>query len=123
MYLTYDEYIAMGGTLESTAFTAAARKAEYYINSQSAGRTGQRLSVLVCVPQAVKDCVFALIQLDDEVSKSQIASESQSQGGVSESCSYVTKTEDELSAERQDIINSCFYGGGIGNLLYRGACI
>lgn len=122
-YLTYDEYVSMGGSLDASAFSAAERKARYLINSQSGGQTGRRIASLAELPQAVKDCVFDLIPLMAENEGKQISSESQSQGGASESYSYVTKTHDDISAECEEIICSSFYGGGIGDLLYRGVDI
>ena len=53
----------------------------------------------------------------------QLASESQSQGGASESYTYITKTDIEIAQYCDDIIKQYFYGGGIGELLYRGASI
>ena len=42
MYLSYNEYLQMGGTLDSTAFPAAERKAERCINSQAGGKAGEK---------------------------------------------------------------------------------
>lgn len=122
MYLSYTEYVAMGGTLDGSAFSAAERRAEYLINAQAGGQTGNRLSKLPEVPQAVKDCVFELAGYLSAapLPGKQVASESQSQGGASESYSYVTMTEEELMAKYETVIEDYFRGGGIGNLLYRG---
>ena len=43
MYLSYTEYVAMGGTLDGSAFSAAERRAEYLINAQAGGQTGHCL--------------------------------------------------------------------------------
>lgn len=122
MYLSYTEYVAMGGALDSSAFSAAERRAEYLINAQAGGQTGNRLRKLPEVPQAVKDCVFELAGYLSAAPApgKQVASESQSQGGASESYSYVTVTEEELAAKYETVIEDYFRGGGIGNLLYRG---
>ena len=61
MYLTYDEFKNMGGTLDETAFKIFNRRAEYLINAQGNGRTGDRIGKLTELPQAVKDCTFELI--------------------------------------------------------------
>ena len=98
MYLGHDEYEAMGGTLDSSAFFIYSRRAEYMIRSQAGGQTGERID-------------------------KQVASESQSQGGTSESYSYVTKTDAEISERCGEIMGQYFYGGGLGHLLYRGACM
>lgn len=124
-YLTYEEYTKIGGTLDDTAFATAERKARYLINSQAGGRTGERIGKLTELPQAVKDCTFDLISLMSAYSadEKQIASESQSQGGSSESYAYETKTDEEVSQTCTEIIEQYLYGGGLGYLLYRGACI
>lgn len=124
MYLTYPEYLQMGGTLDNAAFLIAERKAEYLINAQAGGQTGARLVELTVLPQPVKACVFDLITLSANYDgERQIASESQSQGGASESIAYVTKTDAEIQAECESVIYNTFFGGGIGYLLYRGACM
>lgn len=122
MYLEYDEYQAMGGTLDNSAFTLWERKAEYEINAQAAGKTGMRISNLTEVPQAVKDCTFDLIQfLSSNASDGKtVTSESQSSGGVSESYSYNVLNESQVQTKAEDIICKTFEGGGIGDLLYRG---
>lgn len=125
MYLEYDEYVNMRGTLEQSAFIPLERKARYLINSQAGGQTGERIGKLTELPQAVKDCMFDIISFlsVNSAGEKQISSESQSQGGASESYSYVTRTDEEITRQCSDIIERCFYGGGIGGLLYRGACV
>lgn len=122
MYLEYDEYQAMGGALDNSAFTLWERRAANEINAQAAGKAGTRISKLPELPQAVKDCTFDLIQfLSANASDSKtITSESQSSGGVSESYSYNVLDKDRIQAETESIIYNTFYGGGIGDLLYRG---
>lgn len=123
MYLSYTEYKAMGGTLDSSAFTSLERKARYLINSQASSRCGNRIASLSELPECIKECVFELISFlsSNSVIDKQIASESQSQGGASESVSYVTKTEAEIEAQGENIIHDFLYGGGCGYLLYKGA--
>lgn len=122
MYLDFDEYQSMGGSLDASAFTQFERKAAYEINAQSAGKTGSRLNKLEEVPQAVKDCVFDLIEFMSNNSSNGkvITSESQSSGGVSESFSYAVLDDTQVQNQIDDIIYNNFYGGGIGDLLYRG---
>ena len=111
VYLTYEEYKAMGGIFDDAAFSSAERKARQMINAQAAGQTGKRIAALSELPQAVKDCTFDLISfLSVHGScEKQVSSESQSQGGSSESISYATKTDEQISAEADDIIFNCFY--------------
>jgi hypothetical protein len=127
MYLNYDEYKKFGGRLEHSAFNVFEKKAEYFLNSQAVGQTGERLKRLVdsqngVVPECVKDCIFLLMEFyESNKSISGIASESQSLGGQSESVSYIVHTENEVNAQCENIIKSCLYGGNLGYLLYRGA--
>lgn len=125
MYLDYTEYESRGGALEQSAFVVLCKRAESKINACAGGRTGQRIKELQDVPEAVKDCVFLLIDLLStyDSTKKQITSESQSQGGQSESYSYVQKSAAEIESDIKIIIDDSFYGNGIGYLLYRGSCI
>lgn len=122
MYLTYTYYTEMGGTLDSSAFSIAERKARYLINAQAGGMTGERIKALAELPEAVKDCTFDLVGVisANTSSEKQISSESQSQGGKSESYSYEIKSDEDIAKECRKIIEDYFYGGGIGDLLYRG---
>lgn len=125
MYLNYDEYIAMGGTLDSSAFFVSERKARYMINAQAGGQTGERIGKLPMLPETIKDCMYDLILVISEhlSGDKQISSESQSQGGSSESYSYVIKTDKEVAEKCDSVIEQYFYGGGLGYLLYRGASL
>lgn len=126
MFLDYNEYVSLGGTLEQSAYFIFSREAEYLIRSQAAGQTGERLDKLINaqggVPQPIKDCVAALVDVlaVNSNSEKQIASTSQSLGGQSESISYVTKTTSEIHDDCMDIIHKYFTGGGLGKLLYLG---
>ena len=125
MYLEYADYVAMGGILDEDVYNSLERKARYLISAQASGRTGDRIAELSVLPECIKDCVFELvsfISINDAMDK-QIASESQSQGGASESLSYVTKTDAEIEQQEESIIRDCLYGGGYGHLLYKGACL
>lgn len=124
MYLDYTTYLNMGGTLEQSAFNLLERKAETLIKSQAMGQTGERIGKLTELPQAVIDCTFDLIQhlSDNAFDGKTVQSESQSLGGQSESYTYSRLTKEQADLSAEDIIYNAFYGGGIGNLLYRGAC-
>lgn len=66
MYLTYDEYTEMGGTeLEETAF----EQLEFEARSQIDWWTFGRLKSLTEFPEAVKRCMFKLIELLDKQQK------------------------------------------------------
>ena len=123
MYLDYQTYKNMGGTLDNSAFTTAERKAEYLVNSQAGGKTGERLSGFATLPQAVKDCVFELVNHLTEYGGKMVASESQSLGGQSESVSYVTVSAQEAQEAALDIIYMYLYPlklNGV-SVLYGGA--
>jgi hypothetical protein len=121
VYLEYNEYQQMGGVLDASAFTIYSRKAESLINSQASGQTGYRISKLTELPEAIKDCVFDLIEcISANDGNSRIASESQSSGGVSESVTYNVKDASQVAEQLDDIIYNAFYGSGIGCLLFRG---
>ena len=125
MYLDYADYVEMGGNLDDTAFIPLERKARYLINSQASGRCGDRIAELSELPECIKGCVFELVSFVDanNATDRQIASESQSQGGASESLSYVTRTDAEIEAQEESIIYEFMHGGGCGHLLYKGACL
>lgn len=56
-YLTYEEYQALGGTLERTPFNLL----EYEARKQIDARTRNRLHEVVSIPQEVKMCENTLI--------------------------------------------------------------
>ena len=127
MYLTYLEYNLMGGALDAAAFNVLNRKAEYVVRSQANGRTGKRIDELSEVPQAVKDCIFELINhlSQNRFDGTTVKSESQSLGGQSESYTYVTLTKEEVDNETEGIIFnylSTVEKNGV-SILYRGACV
>ena len=101
----------MGGTLDNSAFTALDRKAEYLINSQAGGKTGDRIGKLTELPQAVIDCTFDLIThlSTNAFDGSTVASESQSLGGQSESYSYSVLSKEQADSEAEDIIFNYLY--------------
>lgn len=127
MYLEYNEYIRMGGTLDCAAFNIFERKSEYIIKAQANGKTGIRLAKIDTLPQNVKDCIFELVEHfgNNSFDGSHIQSESQSQGGLSESVSYIRLSKEQSDSEIDNIINtylSTIFINGV-SILYRGGCI
>lgn len=59
MYLTYEEYTNMGGTLDSTAFVNYEAESEMWVNWY----TFNRLKTLQTFPDELKKCIFRLIDL------------------------------------------------------------
>lgn len=127
MYLDYQTYQSMGGDLDNSAFTALNRKAEYLINSQAGGKTGERIGKLSELPQAVIDCTFDLIThlSINAFDSSTVASESQSLGGQSESYSYSVLSKEQADSETEDIIFTYLYPVKIdgASILHRGVCV
>lgn len=122
IYLTYDEYKAIGGTLEETAFNRNIDRACGFVDLH----TQSRLQSVLKVSQRAKACVRDLVEyLANNVSNGKvIASKSQSAGGVSESESYATKTTDEMNCEMLNIVYDYLATEKDDNgspLMYRGA--
>ena len=121
-YLTYEEYTEIGGTLDLTAFKRNIDRACGFVDLH----TQSRLHGVLEVSQMVKACVRDLVEyLANNVSSGKaVTSKSQSAGGVSESESYSTKTNDEINAEMLNIVYDYLivekddYGTP---LMYRGA--
>jgi len=107
MYLTYDDYLNMGGTLDETTFNEMEFEAECLVNWY----TFNRLKKQTTYPEELTRCMYALIKLvqaqsstipkfnaNGSVNAGESLIASQSNDGVS--ISYAT-----LSAA--DLVNSC----------------
>lgn len=132
MYLTYEEYLNMGGTLDETAFDNYLIDAEMLIDWY----TFNRLENETVIPEKVKKCVYKLISLSDMKSKAFVLGRevngegnasvaSQSNDGVSISYNTISASQafDLLKSESENIIKQ--YLNGVVNslgrkLLYRG---
>lgn len=102
-YLTYDEYISIGGTLDKTAFERVIVAACMVVDRH----TQKRLQAVYEPSEAVLACIRDLceyIYRDNDLRGRQLASKSQSAGGVSESETYATKTGQEVNAEMCNIV-------------------
>ena len=124
-YLTYNEYRALGGTLDQTPFNLLEFEARRKIDEKTQGR----LKNVVEIPQEVKMCMFSLINSISSYSScvssnnKNIASESIDGYSVS----YVTGgTLQEIvsskNAELNDIITTYLFGVIVNNehILYLG---
>jgi hypothetical protein len=120
-YLTYEEYVEIGGVLEVTAFNRNIDRICGVIDNATYGRFEQMTEI----PRQVKACCRELVEyLSDNATSKTITSKSQSAGGVSESVSYANKTADDVENEIANIIFD--YLGSVKTdngtpLLYRGA--
>lgn len=65
MYLTYNEYLEMGGTLDETAFSDYVLDADILIDWYTFNRLHHESNI----PERVKQCVFKLISLADTKAK------------------------------------------------------
>lgn len=101
MYLTYDEYIDMGGAeIEETAF----KQIEFEARSVVDWWTFNRLQKEETYPEAVKRCIFRLIQLINDRQKAMVVDSQSSDGAVkagiaSESNDGVSTSYNTLSAK------------------------
>lgn len=133
MYLTYIEYIEMGGTLDETAFDDLSFEAESIIKWW----TFNRLDKEETIPKEVKKCMFKLISLINNKQQAMVVDIQSSDGTIqagiaSESNDGVSTNYNTLSASEavetfQTAIESTIgkYLQGVRNslghkLLYRG---
>ena len=100
-YLTYDEYVGIGGTLDLTAFNRNIARASGMIDNA----TFCRIEKMSNVPENAKHLCRDLIEYlaRNNVTELAVTNRSQSAGGVSESESYATKTADDVYGDIQNI--------------------
>ena len=121
IYLTYEEYLNIGGICDLTAFNRNIDRACGVIDNA----THNRIEYVAEVPQRAKALCRDLVEYLARYSTSDmvVSSRSQSAGGVSESESYVTKTDVELQADIDNMIADYLLAETDDNgtpLLYRG---
>ena len=122
IYLTYEEYAGMGGICDVTAFNRNIDRACGIIDNA----THSRIEYMAEVPQRAKTLCRDLVEYlaRNDTTEIAVTSRSQSAGGVSESESYVTKTNVELQADIDNMISEYLMAETDDNgtpLLYRGA--
>lgn len=89
-YLTYNEYKALGGSLDITPFNLLEYEARRIIDN----RTLQRLKGIEQIPQEVKMCMFSLINtINGYTNQSQTSKNISSESVGSYSVSYITGTQ------------------------------
>ena len=122
IYLTYDEYVEIGGICDLTAFNRNIDRACGVIDNA----THNRIERMAEVPQRAKALCRDLVEYlaRNDTTEIAVTSRSQSAGAVSESESYKVKTSEEIQEETSkmiyDYLGSCFDDNG-NLLLYRGA--
>ena len=122
IYLTYDEYVGIGGTLDLTAFNRNVDRACGVIDNA----THNRIEYMANVPQRAKALCRDLVEYlaRNDTTEISVTSRSQSAGGVSESESYETKTADDMYGDIQNMIYDYLLNVTDDKgtpLLYRGA--
>ena len=120
-YIEYQEYLNIGGVLDVTAFNRNIDRACGVIDNT----THNRIECMAEIPQRAKALCRDLVEYLARHSTSDmvVSSRSQSAGGVSESESYVTKTDTELQTEIDNMIADYLMAETDDNgtpLLYRG---
>lgn len=101
-YLTYDDYKSIGGVLDSIAFNRFSVRAFSIIKQETNGR----IDKMSAVPEEVKHLCRDLVEYlsNNSTTDRTISSESQSQGGASESVSYADKGTNDIVTEIWNLI-------------------
>lgn len=102
-YLTYSEYIALGGVCDLTAFKRNLDRACSIIDSYTYGR----VSKMAVIPLRVKDLCRDLVEYyvtNSKVNEKPVSSFSESAGDVSESVSYSVLSTEDKEKEIKDLI-------------------
>lgn len=125
-YLTYEEYRNMGGEKTEEAFLSTERKTRAVVDY----RTFRRLSGETAIPQEVKNCMFQLIQLDEQEDAAfrgdgggAVASQSNDGVSISYNTLSAEKQLEKIGEKRDFLLN--LWLSGVQNssgklLLYRG---
>ena len=121
VYLTYEEYSAMGGICDLTAFNRNIDRACGIIDNA----THNRIEGMAEVPQRAKALCRDLVEYlaRNDITETSVTSRSQSAGGVSESESYANKTAEDVYGDIQNMIYDYLLNVTDDNgtsLLYRG---
>jgi hypothetical protein len=114
MYLSYDEYINLGGECDNAAFNRQIMRVCGIVSNATHGRIDKD------VPEQAKGLCRDLVDYFN-CHKIGVSSESQSSGGVSESVSYVTQEQAQDDIDR--LIFEYLGSVRVNNVpvLYRGA--
>ena len=119
-YLTYEEYIGLGGSLDEAAFKRNVERACAMINI----RTYNRLLGFEEVPSLVKIvCADVVDYISINSVEGTVAAKSQSAGGVSESITY--KSAEEYASALDDLfapLGAITMPNGT-SIMYRGAMV
>ena len=103
IYLTYEEYSNIGGICDLSAFNRNIDRACGIIDNA----TRNRIECMADVPKQVKALCRDLVEYlatNGNVNEKDVASWSESQGPVSESLSFVTKTKEEMQTDIDGLV-------------------
>ena len=102
-YLTYDEYKALGGTIDQTPFNLLEFEARKKIDERTQGR----LNGVENIPQEVKICVFNLINSIKKYAESETSGNNEKNNIASESTDGYSITYNTITLDRvQEIVKS-----------------
>ncbi len=102
-YIDYSEYLTIGGICDVTAFNRNIDRACGVIDNA----THNRIECMAEVPQKAKALCRDLIEYlatNGNVNEKGVSSWSESQGPVSESISYTTKSADDMYGDIQNLL-------------------
>lgn len=101
-YLSYSEYLDMGGVLDSAAFVRYSTRVFARIRQETSGRVDKMSSVpkeVKCLTRDMVEYLFYNVKPEKAVTGA-----SQAQGGASESESYHVKTQEEVDNDIRGMI-------------------
>lgn len=119
LYLTYEEYLELGGEADVTAFSRTITRACRAIDAETHGRVAE----MAIIPDEVKELCRDLVDYYSTaaVSIAGISSKSQTAGGVSESITFggSATVQGDVEAMIFDYLSHVKNDAGVP-LLYRG---
>lgn len=105
MYLTYEEYVAAGGTLDAAAYPAAELKARRRIDAMTLGRVAR----MRAVPDAVKAAMLLALDADAALADAPDAA-SFATDGYSETCPDAARRAALIERQLRESIELLLYG-------------
>lgn len=117
-YLTFEEYVGIGGTLNETAFNRLITRVCGIVTNATQGR----IETLYGIPTEVKEVCRDLVEFLEECEGTQkVQSRSQSAGGLSESVTYLSDVEatEHINGILFDYLYSLKTKNGV-SVLYKG---
>mgnify|MGYP003571342222 CR=1 FL=1 len=126
MFLTYEQYVEMGGTLDEAAFNTNERRARGYINLMTHNRIKDETPVRECVKNAVYDLIDTLSQETDNASSAVTGVSSKSNDGVSVTYANWTTVSQYWKTRKRELMveyladETVVINGDIVPLLYGG---